>query len=277
MTETRNHHVLHPPEDAARKKKSTTPKWPTYKGRSQLVGTSTSHVTVYVDPSLGANALQNAHDLLAAADSIVKQNNTFFGITGGAVDVILFALSGATDGTGGADHDGCDFTTGKEIEVDVSYGAPERVAALFEAELSECAMKGDLCGVSTGEALSRWCAAVVSNNALTDFATAPIWAQDGMANWVDTTNATDQDTDSTGCGMAFLSWLMSQGHTLDTIAPAMVALGNTGTLAQLYAKLTADAAANAWSKFHTAVKALPGGVTSDDPFHALPVPAGAAS
>ena len=279
MVETSNRHELRPPEDAAKKKKkSTAPHWPTYKGASQLVATSASHVTVYVDPSLGAPALQNAHDLLAAADSVVKQNNAFFGITGGAVDVILFALDGATDGTGGADHNGCDFTSGKEIEVDVSYGAPERIAALFEAELSECAMNGDLCGLSTGEALSRWCAAVVSNNALAEFATAPTWAQDGMANWVDQTNQTDQDSDSTGCGMAFLSWLMSQGYTLERIAPVMVALGNPGTLAQLYAKLTGDAATNAWKKFEAAIKALAGGVTNDDPFKALAaIPAGAAS
>lgn len=277
MTET-NRHELRPPEDAAKKKKSTTPHWPTYRGKSQLVATSATHVTVYVDPSLGAPALQNAHDLLAAADSVVTQNNAFFGITGGAVDVILFALGGATDGTGGADHNGCDFTSGKEIEVDVSYGAPERIAALFEAELSECAMKANLCGISTGEALSRWCAAVVSNNALADFATAPIWAQDGMVNWVDQANQTDQDADSTGCGMAFLSWLMSQGHTLEKIAPVMVTLGNAGTLAQLYAKLTGNAAANAWPKFETAIKALAGGVTDDDPFKALAaIPAGASS
>jgi len=33
-----------------------------------------------------------------------------------------------------------------------------------------CSMGGNLCGVSTGEALSRWCAVVVGNNALADFA-----------------------------------------------------------------------------------------------------------
>ena len=32
-----------------------------------------------------------------------------------------------------------------------------------------CSMGGNLCGVSTGEALSRWCAVVVGNNALADF------------------------------------------------------------------------------------------------------------
>jgi hypothetical protein len=245
------------------------PTWPSYTGDSQLVGTSSSRVTVYVDPTLGNQALLNAQDLLAAADRVVAQNNAIFGITGGAVDVILFALNGQTDGTGGADHNGCDFTTGNAIEVDVSYGNSARVVALFEAELSECAMNGQLCGYSTGEALSRWCAAVVGSNALKDFATAPIWAQDGMPNWVDQTEQTDQDPDSTGCGMAFLSWLMAQGPTLGEVARTMVSLGDGGTLAALYGQLTGDAANNAWAKFNSAVRGLPGGVTSDDPFDAL--------
>jgi hypothetical protein len=233
------------------------------------VGTSTGGVTVYVDPTLGAQALQNARDLLAAADGVVQKNNAIFAISGGAVDVIVFALGGRTDGTGGADHNGCDFTTGNAIEVDAAYGSAARVTALFAAELSECAMNGRLCGLSTGEALSRWCAAVVGANALSDFATAPQWAQDGTPNWVDQTDQTDQDADSTGCGMAFLSWLISQGHKLSQVAQAMVKLGDAGTLAGLYAALTGDAAANAWPKFSAAVAALSGGVTSDDPWGAL--------
>jgi hypothetical protein len=261
---------LRPPRRrVARRASASTPAWPSYTGTAQLVGTSSSAVTVYVDPSLGDPALQNARDLLAAADRVVQQNNAIFAVTGGAVDVIVFALGGQTDGTGGADHDGCDFTTGNAIEVDASYGSSDRVIALFEAELSECAMNGQLCGLSTGEALSRWCAAVVGSNALTDFATAPQWAQDGMPDWVDQTAQTDQDPDSTGCGMAFLSWLISQGHSLSQVAQAMVGLGDAGTLAELYAQLTGGAASNAWSTFLSAVDALPGGVTSDDPFNAL--------
>lgn len=261
-------HPLRLPRPSATQQ-ATTPAWPSYTGTSQLVGTSAGGVSVYVDPSLGAQALQNANDLLSAADTVVQKNNAFFGITGGPVDVILFALDGATDGTGGADHAACNFTTGNAIEVDVSYGSAARVEALFEAELSECAMNGNLCGESTGEALSRWCAAVVSSNALADFATAPTWFGDGMANWVDQTEDTDQDADSIGCGMAFISWLISQGHKLSAIAPAMVTLGNAGTLAGLYAQLTGDAATNAWSQFSSAINALSGGVTSDDPFNAI--------
>jgi hypothetical protein len=253
----------------ARAAGSTAPAWPSFTGTAQQVGTSSTAVTVYVDPSLGAPGLQNANDLLAGADGVVQKNNAIFAITGGPVSVIVFALNGPTDGTGGADHGGCDFATGNAIEVDAAFGNSNRVLALFEAELSECAMNGRLCGVSTGEALSRWCAAAVSANALADFATAPQWAQDGMANWVDQTEQTDGGADSTGCGMAFLSWLLSQHHSLGQIAQAMVALGDSGTLAALYAQLTQNAASSAWPSFSAAVQALPNGVTSDDPFNGM--------
>jgi hypothetical protein len=252
------------------------PAWPSYQGTSQFVGTSPSgRVTVYVDPSLGAQALQNAQDLVNDADRVATANDGIFGTTGGPVNVIVFALGGATDGTGGADHASCDYVTGNAIEVDASYGNSARVSALFEAELSECSMNGNLCGENTGEALSRWCAAVVGNNALADFATAPQWVADGMADWVDQTENTDQDADSTGCGMAFLSWLIGQGYGLEKIAPAMVNLGDSGTLAQLYASLTGDAATNAWQNFQNAIQALPNGaqgITTDDPFNGLAQP-----
>src|SRR6266481_1727682 len=180
------------------------PQWPSYRSTADFVGASPSgRVNVYVDPSLRAPALQNAEDLVNDADRVVAANDAIFGTTGGPVSVIVFALSGATDGTGGADHMGCDYTTGAEIEACVSFGSSPRVSGLFEAELSECSMGGDLCGVSTGEALSRWCAATTSSNALDDFATAPQWADQGMPDFVNHTEPTDQKANSTGCGMAF--------------------------------------------------------------------------
>jgi hypothetical protein len=168
------------------------PDWPSYVGTSQHVGPSPSRrVMVYADPSLGQPGRQNAQDLVNGADRIVQTNDGIFGTTGGPVSVLIYAIGGATDGTGGADHGGCDYTTGAAIEVCASLGESARVGALFEAELSECSMGGNLCGVSTGEALSRWCAAVISNNALPDFATAPTWAQDGMPDYVDQLDLTD--------------------------------------------------------------------------------------
>src|SRR3982075_1905067 len=215
------------------------PTWPSYTGVSNYVGTSlTTQVAVYVDPSLGDPALQNGKDLVGDADRVVKANNAIFGTPSEPVNIIIFALGGKIDGTGGADHNACDFTNGGAIEVCASYGNSARVSALFEAELSECSMGGNLCGQNTGEALSRWCAATVSNNALADFATAPYWAQKGMPDFVSKTDNSDQNATSTGCGMAFLSWLQSLGYPLNKIAPAMVKLGTGGTFAQLYTALT---------------------------------------
>jgi len=246
------------------------PAWPSYQGTSQLVGTSPSgRVTVYVDPSLGDQGIQNAQDLLNDSDRVANANDAIFGTTGGPVSVIVFAIDGTTDGTGGADHMGCDYTTGNAIEVDASFGNSARVSALFEAELSECSMNGNLCGESTGEALSRWCAASISNNALSDFATAPQWVADGMPDFVNNTDNTDQNADSIGCGMTFISWLLSQGQSLSQIAPAMVNLGDAGTLAELYGNLTGDDPANAWPNFQNAINNLPNGVQSDDPFNGM--------
>jgi hypothetical protein len=259
---------------AAKRDAQAAPQWPSFTGTSQLVGTSPSgRVTVFVDPTLGAQGLQNTQDLVNDADRVATANDQIFGTTGGPVSVIVFALGGVTDGTGGADHMGCDYTSGAAIEVCASFGNSARVSGLFEAELSECSMGGNLCGVSTGEALSRWCATVISNNALSDFATAPQWFNDGTPDFINQTDPTDQNADSTGAGMAFLSWLMSQGHSLNQIAPALVALGAGGTLAQLYANLTGDSAANALSNFMAAVQSLPNGVTSDDPFGGAAQPA----
>lgn len=257
------------PTSRSRARAAGGPGWPTFTGAAQRVGTSGSGVTVYVDASLGQPALDNGQSLLADADRVVQFNNTVFNDTAQPVDVVIFALNGQTDGTGGADHGGCTFRTGNAIEVDAAFGNAARVSALFEAELSECAMQGQLCGLSTGEALSRWCAAVVSQNALADFATAPRWVQDGKPNWVDQTDHTDQHPASTGCGVAFLSWLLSQQHSLAQLAQAMVALADSGTLAQLYQRLTGRPATQAWPAFSAAVQALPGPVSNDDPFGAL--------
>jgi hypothetical protein len=268
------HHQFRRPPALERRDGSTAPSWPSFTGTAQVVGTSPSgKVTVYVDPTLGQPGLQNAQDLVNDADRVVAANDAIFGTPGGPVGVLVFALGGVTDGTGGADHGGCDYVNGAAIEVCASFGNSARVSALFEAELSECSMGSNLCGVSTGEALSRWCAAVTGNNVLSDFATAPTWANDGMPDYVNQTAPTDQDADSTGCAMAFLSWLLSQGHSLGQIAQGMVALGDSGTLAQLYNNLNGSTAGDVFQQFLAAVQALPGGVNNDDPFGGAAQPA----
>jgi hypothetical protein len=250
------------------------PEWVNFRGQATLVGTSPSRrVTVYVDPTLGDKGRQNAEELLSGADQVVQANDHFFGTSAGSVNVILWALDNKTDGTGGADHGACDYVAGKDIEVCASFGRPDRLKALLEAELSECNMGGNLCGVSTGEALSRWCAASVSDNALADFASGPTWANatPPYANFVDETEPTDTNDVSIGCGMVFISWLLGRNKiALSSVAHGLVALGAGGTFAQLYANLTGEGPETAWPKFIEAVQALRGGVISDDPFGAMP-------
>jgi hypothetical protein len=253
------------------------PKWPSYTGTSQFAGAGAGgRVNVFYDPSLGAPGKANAAALVNDAARIVAANDAIFGTRGGVVNVIIFALGGANDGSGGADHMGCDYATGSAIEVCAAFGDDMMVSGLFEAELSECAMNGNLCGLSTGEALSRWCTISIDDIShsqiwTVDFASAPVWAGGGMPDFVNVTDQTDRNYDSIGCGMAFLSWLQVLGHPLSKIAPAMVKLGNNGTLADLYAAM-GGTKSSAWSGFMGAVKALPHGVVSDDPFGALTMP-----
>jgi hypothetical protein len=273
---------------------ASIPAWPSYTGISQLVGTTPSgKVTVYVDPTLGAPALANAQGLIANGDGIVAKNDAIFGTAGGMANVILFALGGLTNGQGGADHMACNFTEGQNIEVCVDFGQPisglahrppaaARVLALFEAELSECSMNNALCGQSTGEALSRWCAIQCAGNVLLDFETAELWLNFPV-DYINVEDPTDRSSKATGCGMVFLSWLQSKnlgglGIPLSTIAPKMVSLGNSGTFAQLYAELTGKPAPDALPDLMAAIAAAGGKFTlatsgrGDDPFNALNAP-----
>ncbi len=246
--------------------KPIEPAWPTFPGGASFVGTSKRGISVWYDPMLGSQGLMNAQALLADADRVAALNDSIFGLsTDTPVNVVVLALGGATDGTGGADHLACDFVDGGNIEVCASFGAPERVSSLFEAELSECAMGGNLCGLSTGEALSRWCAMVTANNALFDFETGSLWDKAGRPDYVSRIDPTDQDGFSTGCGMVFISWLL-QKYTLVAIAQVMVSLGNNGTLADLYASLSGKPASQA---FHTFSTVLPPRIIDDDPFGSL--------
>jgi hypothetical protein len=252
--------------------------WPSFTGQATLVGTSADGgTTVYYDSSLGAAGLANAQALVSDAARINALDDGFFGVKGGPTNVIIFALGGATDGTGGADHASCSFSTGANIEVCAAFGKDARCSALYEAERSECQMRNNLCGLSTGEALSRLCAEYgifpSGPNPLADFASTPSWVQAGYPNWVDKTQPSDGDYPSIGAGMAFLSWLRAQKFTIAQIAQAMVSLGDSGTLSQLYSKLTGHVG-SPWSTFLAAAKALPA-IKDDDPFAgATPLPGG---
>lgn len=235
----------------------------------QLIGTTPSgNVTVYFDPSLGAQGQDLAQQIFAIADKTYADCQAFFNIPGQPVNVIIAALSGLTDGSGGAYHYGCSFNPGGDLYCDAAFGNPSLTNGLVVAELTESFMgaqaKGWDCGGSNGEALSRFLAEALSggpNGALAAYSTGPAWDQDGRADWIDATEPTDQNPDSTGCGVVYLYWMVSKGFTAAQIAQAGCP---DGTLASNYLSLTGSS--TAWADFIAAVSGLPGGVTSDDPW-----------
>jgi hypothetical protein len=229
-------------------------------------------VTVYYDPSLGQQGLTLAQNLLAGASRIFGACASYFGIAGSPVSVVVAPLSGNNDGSGGAYHYGCDFTAGGVLYLDAAFGNDAVETGLFVAELTECFMgaqaKGWDCGVSNGEALSRFLAELQSGGptgALADFATGPAWYQAGRPNWIDAVEPTDQDDVSIGCGIVYLYWMVSQGFTAAQITQA-----GGATLADNYKALTGKA--TAWSDFSAAVAAL-SGVATDNPWTGATPPA----
>jgi hypothetical protein len=225
-------------------------------------------ITVYYAPSLGQQGLALAKDLLVKAAQAYATCQDYFGIQGQPVNLIVAPLSGSHDGSGGAYHYGCDFATGGDLYVDAWFGNVVGAIGLFIAELSECFQglqgKGWACGSSNGEALSRFHAELASGGpkgALVDFGTGPAWAQAGYPNWVDATEPTDQDDVATGCGVLYIWWMVSRGFT-----PAQITRAGGATLAANYRVLTGQT--TAWSDFDAAVRTLPRGITSDDPWPA---------
>ena len=230
------------------------------------VGVS-GNVTVSYDSSLGAPGLSLAQRLLAGVTKPYDDMQTLFGTAGGATEVVLAPLSTAHDGSGGAYHYGCDFSSGGILYVDATFAATDAdplslEIALYVAELSECFMgaqnKGWICGYSNGEGLSRFCAELeTSLQTLQSYATVPAWAQAGFPDWVSKTEHTDGNPISTGCAVAYIYWMRSLGLTAAQIAEA-----GGATLADNYKTLTGKTTA-----YHDLAAAVKGRtIATDDPF-----------
>ncbi len=236
--------------------------------------TKDSRVFLYIEPSTGQQGLAVANAILPQLNDLMASNDANFGIkTNRGGNVILAALQGATDGSTGAYHYGCDFATGGDWYADLAFGEPDLTLGLVQAEITESYMglqnKGWGCGDSNGEALSRFLAEMASGGsmgALYDYTTAPSWAKAGFPNWIDATEPTDGDPISIGCGMVYLYWLVSRGFAVSQIVQAGCP---RGTLASNYSIL--GQGQNAWGDFMAAVKGLPV-ITSDNPWPVSPPP-----
>jgi hypothetical protein len=250
---------------------------------TQLVGMSSDNrAGVYVDPATGAAGMQNAEDILEWLSQINKWHDAIFGFKGGRYNVIVAAVNGASDGSGGAYHYGCDFSTGADLYVDTATGNSPMVLGLVAAELSEAYMGPNAslgqtqplnwgCGYSNGEALSRRCAeecvALIGAPGVMDgYATASSW--DG-SDWITKTEQTDQDYVSIGAGACAIDWLVKNGHPLYAIAQAP-----GDTLADAYEELTGQPGTGFLGILWPAVQAV-GTLTNDYPFTGGPNPSGA--
>src|SRR5262249_47426747 len=78
------------------------------------------NVTVMYDSALGAQGLSLAQQMLHRVSVPYNDMQTDFGITGGAITVVIAPLSGHNDGSGGAYHYGCDFTSGGVLYCDAT-------------------------------------------------------------------------------------------------------------------------------------------------------------
>jgi hypothetical protein len=224
-------------------------------------------VKVAYDPALGAPGLALAQQLLNAVTIPYDDMQAFFGIKGGSVEVVIAPLSGKNDGSGGAYHYGCDFSSGGTLYLDATFASTtvdplDLEVGLYVAELSESFMgpqgKGWGCGYSNGEGLSRFCAEEETPlGTLNAFATGPAWANAGFPDWVTKTEQTDQDSVSTGCAIVYIYWMLSLGYSIPQIVQAA-----GSTLSANYKTLTGKT--TAYQDLLAAVKGL--SITSDDPF-----------
>lgn len=242
-------------------------------GQSKWTGSDGKPVAVYYDPSL-SNGASLAAAMLAAVDDLMSYCDWAFGVQGQGGNIILAALGGATDGSGGAYHYDCSFSTGGDWYIDAASD-PQECIGLAMAEISESYMglqsKGWNCGGSGGEGLSRLLAEIASGGpggALAAYSSASSW--DG-SDWISKDQGTDGDYPSIGCSVLYLYWLLSQGYTVDQICQA----GEPdGTLAANYQTLTGKPSSQAFCDFSTAAHALgsPSSFQNDNPWNA-PVPA----
>jgi hypothetical protein len=225
------------------------------------------NVTVSYDAALGAPGQAIAQQLLNAVAAPYDDIQTFFGIAGGSVEVVIAPLSDANDGSGGAYHYGCDFSSGGTLYLDACFAnitvTPLALqTALYIAELSECFMgpqnRGWNCAYSHGEGLSRFCAEnETPAGTLAAYYSGPSWAQAGFPDWVSKTEQTDGDAVSTGCAIVYLYWMRFLGFDV----PSIVKAGGA-TLADNYQSITGKTSA-----YQDLVAALQGRtVTSDNPF-----------
>lgn len=192
----------------------------------------TEHFSVYVDPALGPDGLQDADGVLATCETdYAKISGYFGGLTSGPFNVMLFS------NPGGAYHMTCAatdlFCDAKANPPSGNYSEFLNVAEFVEVFEAVQATGWD-CGASNGEGLSRVLATDLYPAELDGFASAARWLDSSRPDYVDRALTSDTDSVANGCSVLFLNWLRFQlGYSWQQIASAAAP-----TLGQTYTKLS---------------------------------------
>lgn len=223
----------------------------------------TPHFEVYLDPTLGADGVQDAQVVLAKCESDYATVSGYFaGIAAGPFRVVLFA------NPGGAYHFGCGatdlFCDTRIAPADGEYSEFLNIAEFVEVFEAVQAGGWD-CGKSNGEGLSRVLATDAYPKELDGFATAGAWLDSTRQNFVDHNFGGDTNSAANGCSVLFLNWLRFQLN----YSWAQIVGAAAPTLAATYANLTGKN--DGFKQFETLLnahfpKGRPSGLTTDNPF-----------
>jgi hypothetical protein len=205
---------------------------------------STTHFTVYYDPTLGAAGVTLAKGVLARCETDYSALSAIFGGLQPAHFNIILA-----PGIGGAYHANCSATDiycdGETTE---STDAANFLVVAEECEVFQAVQnKGWNCGWSNGEGLSRTLATLQYPAQLDGFTSATTWLNTaGRPNWIDQNEQTDRDYVSIGCSTLFLNYLVTQlgfswAQVTQTAGSTLnVVYGNLTHSLNGYAQFTAD-------------------------------------
>lgn len=235
---------------------------------------STTHFSVYYDPSLGANGQAIADGVLASCENEYNILSFLFGgLTPGPFNIIIAPLDPSGQGQGGAYHYGCGATDlycdAKTVpSLDIDYTRMLVVAEEVEV-FSDAQGIGWDCGASNGEGLSRVLATLLYPAELDGYASAAAWLDTpDRPDFINVNDPTDTNYVSIGCSVLFLNYLHYQ---LDFQWQEIVQAG-APTLAQTYTKLTGQP--DGLTPFKALLQAFypvgtPSGVTTDNVFPLL--------
>jgi hypothetical protein len=231
---------------------------------------TTTHFVVYYDAALGANGPILADAVLGSCEPDYARLQALFGnISIGNLPFTVYIEAGMF----GASHASCP-ATGLSCAAFTETDS-DLLKFLVAVEASEVFMAdqqiGWNCGASPGEALSRVIGAEFYPNELSprgvngSFKTGLLWLNSVRPNFVDSSDPTDRNKVSIGCGALFINWLRFQlGFSLNQIVLA----GGT-TLEQTYQSLTKRT--DGFSRFSSLIAShFPVGTTAslanDNPF-----------